>query len=108
MPVSISIALWTSLALVVLSVTLGTVYCFLGAVTTWRDLKRLGSAVDGAALALGEAVANLGTRTAQLASGAPRLEAALARFRVSWRQHQVLRAAWQDVFEMFGAVYPRK
>jgi hypothetical protein len=107
-PLSISIALWVSLTMAVLSVTLGAAYCFRNARAAWRDLKQLGSAIDGALAALAEALAAAATRGAELGAGVPRLETALASLRATWRRHQVLRAAWQDVFEAFGDVYPRK
>ena len=108
MPLPLWVVLWISLALLLLSLTLGFLYCFRAGRALWRDLKIFGTTLDGTVAALTQALALTAERGAGFGAGAPRLDGAVARFRGSWRRLSVLRAAVGDVRSSLVAVYPRK
>ena len=106
MPLPVWLALWLSLALLLLSLTLGIVYCFRAGRALWRDIKSFGAALDGVA---GTAAFEAGAaRSGRFGENTPRLDAAVARLRTSWRRWSVLRAAVADVRASVVALYPRK
>jgi hypothetical protein len=108
MPLPLWVVLWISLALLLLSLTLGLLHCFRTGRALWRDLKSFGSVLDGTVAALSEALAAAAEGGARFGAGAPRLDAAVAGLRGSWRRWSVLRAAVGDVRTSLVAVYPRK
>ena len=103
MPLPVWVVLWISLALLLLSVTLGAVYCFRAGRALWRDIATFTSALDAVAVALPDSRASAVPVTA----AAP-IDAAVARLRTSWRRWTVLRTAVADVRAPLVAVYPRK
>lgn len=108
MPLPLWIALWISLALLVLSLTLGLVSCFRAGRALWRDVHSFSSALDGVIVAIADSVAGITQQSRGLETAAPRLEAAVASLRASWRRWSVLRAAVGDVRSSLAAAYPRK
>jgi hypothetical protein len=108
MPLLVWIALWFSLGLLLVSLTLGAVYCFRAGRALWRDARSFTVALDGVIVALTDSLAAMAQRSAAAATAAPRLDAAIARLRVSSRRWSVLLAAVGDVRASVVALYPRK
>ena len=108
MPLPLWIALWISLALLVLSLTSGAVFCFRSGRALWRDFKSFGTALDGTVAGVTTALGLAADRSARFGEGIPRLEAAVARLRASSRRWSVLSAAVQDVRTSVVDLYPRK
>jgi sigma54-dependent transcription regulator len=107
----VSLVLWISLGVVLVSLTGGAVFVFLRVLSLWRAFKSFTAAVDGLMRELSGSFDRLSTNAEALGSETPKLEAALARLRHSFARVAVLRAAMQDVQDAFGrltAVYPRK
>lgn len=102
---------WISLAVLILVVTTCLVFLFRGGLALWRDLKSLGSAVDATEREILSKLERLEASNDRLQATLPQLEVALTRLQASNARLTVLRAALQDVTDVWGrlaAVYPRK
>jgi hypothetical protein len=104
-------AVWLSLGLLILVLTLGIVWVFRAGRTFWRDFRSFGSSVDDTVTTIAAASERLAASSAEFDAAVPRLEAATAGLRVSLARLAVLQAAVREVKESVTGVtslYPRK
>ena len=108
---SVPPAVWLSLGVLILALTLGFLWIFRAARRTWRDLRSVGAAVDDTVSGVAAAAERVATTGAAVAADSPRLEAATTRLRGSLARQAVLGAAMHDLevsIPGLSALYPRK
>jgi hypothetical protein len=102
---------WIALAVLVIATVAGAIHVFLRARAFMRTFRSFSGDMDRTMERLTVSLDELERNSQGLGASTPRLEASLARLRVSLSRGAVLQAAVQDVLGSVArltAVYPRK
>jgi hypothetical protein len=105
------IAVWLCFAFLFIVSTVSVVRLFREGLVLRRTFRSFGETVDGTVGDMNARAERIAAASTALNRDLPRLEAAMARLRVTMARHVVLRAAFRDVQDSIAAVlafYPRK